>query len=265
MAIDIHIKSTANKGITMNSNNEPIKPKIDDLYWFNFSETLISNSQERPDKAAEKLQKLVIWLWGIYTSYAAVGFALSKKQFSILTTVLIVAASASLIVVYWCTVWVQMPLFVQFDPRSPTTIKEAYESIVKAKRYRLNVTLSISVIASIMVSIALAMSSVGQEHKQRNLEFKATINLKDNRPMLALTGTVGKTDTVTVNISPLSTKEKTVKKQKLIFMPMDDGLLQLSIPLETKAKELEVELEWKDSKGMKTRLSKRVREKEVTM
>ena len=43
----------------MNSGNEPIKPKIDDRYWFAYSETLVGKAEESRDQAAEKLQKLV--------------------------------------------------------------------------------------------------------------------------------------------------------------------------------------------------------------
>lgn len=236
-----------------------IKPKIDDLYWFNYSEKIVNNAVENQDKAAGKLQNLALWFWGIYTAYAAVGFVLSKKQLEFWTTFWIAAASASLIAVYWSTVWVQMPILVAFDPRSPTDIKQAYTSTVEAKSFRLKVTLLLSVLAAIMVSLSLIISSVAKEPKETKLAFGASIlSTKDARRMLAVTGTVGDARTVTVSVKPISSKRQPSESRNYVFMPAEKGLLQTSILLEPDARMVEVTLEWRDSKGMSIQLSREV-------
>ena len=84
---------------------KPTVPKITDAYWFNWSKEHLDSSLERRDMALGTLQKLVIWLWGIYTTFAAVGFALSEKALDPLTTAAIGMASVLLIAVYWASVW----------------------------------------------------------------------------------------------------------------------------------------------------------------
>src|ERR1700687_480376 len=118
------------------------QPKIDDQYWFNFSETLVSKALDARDQAAAKLQTFALWLWGIYTTLAAIGFTLAAKNLSVADTATIASASGALIVVYWLTIWVQMPKLVGFEPRSPDDImKKAYAANVRAKQWRLNIAL----------------------------------------------------------------------------------------------------------------------------
>ena len=108
-------------------------PEVDDQYWLKYSKAPADSALEKRDEAAAKAQNLAVWLWGIYTAYAAVGFVLSGKQLSILSVVLIASASAFLIAVYWATVWVQMPIPTRFDPRSPSEIREAYANAVDSR------------------------------------------------------------------------------------------------------------------------------------
>ena len=55
-----------------------VKPSIDDQFWFDWSKAHVEGALERRQQAFEKLQNLVLWLWGIYTTFAAVGFTLSS-------------------------------------------------------------------------------------------------------------------------------------------------------------------------------------------
>jgi hypothetical protein len=239
-----------------------IKPKIDDAYWFTFSEKLVNNAQDSRDQAAGKLQALVVWLWGIYTASAAVGFALSGKGLSWGSTLLIAAASFFLVAVYWGAVWVQVPVLVKFDPRSPTEIMQAYKTSLARKDRRLKVTLGLSMIAAIMVSLALIIASVSGE-KVTASGFVASIHSTKGGRELSLTGTVGQTKVVTVHVRPVGGKP--VESRSFTRIPTDKGLLQTSIPLDTNVSEVEVTLEWEDSGRTKTQLSKTVREEKKTM
>lgn len=246
----------------MSDANDSIKPKIDDRYWFTFSETLVSKASENREQAAGKFQNLVIWLWGIYTASATIGFTLSGKELSFWPTFLITAASASLIGVYWSTVWVQMPILVEFDPRSPTEIKEAYKRGAVAKDNRLKLTLFLSILAAFMVSLALIIASVSEEQKLAVPSFIASIHSKADKRILSITASVGQIKTVTVCLHPITptSNDKSKDDRSFIFMPTEEGLLQTSIQLDTNAEQVEVTLDWDDAMGMRTRISKNIRE-----
>lgn len=243
-----------------------IKPKVDDQYWFNFSENLTNNAISKRDEAAVKLQNLVLWLWGIYTASAAVGFTLSGKSLSILLTILIASASAGLIAVYWGTIWVQMPKLEEFDPRSPTEIRDVYSNLVITKQHRLNLVLGLSIIAAIMVSLSLILASVPQKPtglpQQTGLpDFDAAITGFGEQHSLTLTGSItnAREGDVTVSIQPVGDEKAALTR---IFKLTDRGLLQVSIPLEIKATAVRVTLEWITPNNMNVKLSKEVKAKE---
>ena len=120
------------------------KPTLNDQYWFDLSKTMVDSGHDRRDQYAEKLQKLVLWMWGIYTAATGVGFALADKRLSILTTCIVAAASGLLIVVYWCTFWCMAPgIAGGFDPRSPDDIRDTYSTAMRVKDTRIRWTLAI--------------------------------------------------------------------------------------------------------------------------
>lgn len=245
----------------MNDDAGPIKPKIDDAYWFKLSEDMVSKASEARDLAAGKLQSMALWLWGIFTPGAGIGFPLAGKVLPFEAKVLIVAASAALIAVYWATVWVQMPVSIKFDPRSPTQIKRAYVQGANEKGKRLQIALGLSLIAAMLVTVALVVASMSKEQKAGATKFVAGIFLQNGNRMLAVTATVGQVPKVELTMrSPASQAEPT-KTKTLTYNPSEDGLLQVSLPMDGKDAPLEVSevsLEWKDSAGTKVRLSREV-------
>ncbi len=240
------------------------KPKIDDAYWFDYSQKLVDGAVTTRDKMAENFQKLVIWLWGIYTATAAVGFALSEKALSFWPTILIASASASLIAVYWATIWIQIPVNVEFDPRSPTEINKTHKDIVAVKDKRIKITLVLSILAAIMVSLSIIFASVSKKHKTIEPGFEASIHSTDEGRMLALTGVVGKTEKVAIYVRPILTDSTFGKARTFFFTPTEEGLIQTSIltsGVKTDTSNLDVTLQWVGPGGMKIQLSRVVRNK----
>jgi hypothetical protein len=241
----------------MTNGPATVKPKIDDQYWFNLSEKLTENAVSKRDEAAGKLQNLAVWLWGIYTASAAVGFALSGKALSLSSTLLIAGASASLIAVYWSTIWVQMPDLVNFDPRSPTDIQAAYATLVTAKHRRLNFTLGFSVLAAVLVSVALLVASVPDKVIALP-NFEAVISTLSGKRTLSVTATIPDTDQVTVRVESVPNKPPSSFEYNGIFKIADKGLLQISIPLETEASAFKVITQWTTSSRTQFQISKLV-------
>ncbi len=234
---------------------DAIKPKLDDAYWFKYSETLTTGASEKRDLAAEKLQKLVLWLWGIFTTYATVGFALSEKSLNLTAVSIIVAASASLIAVYWGTVWVQMPIMTSYDPRIPEDISDAHSFIIKKKSQRLNFTIFLSVISACIVSLALFAASTVDSKKPDNT-FYAEISRDNNKTFLILTAQISVTDKVIVKVDTVDSDHS--NPEVFMIKPTADGLIQTSLEVEPTQNDLAVQLEWTNKDGVTTTITKTV-------
>lgn len=239
------------------------EPKINDEYWFDFSKTLVEQSMTTRIEAAGKLQNLILWLWGIYTAATGVGFALSQKSIGNGPLIWIALASLALIGAYWCTVWVQMPYLVRFDPRSPDEIAAAYSQRIKKANDRMILAIIVSLIAAFLVSVALIIASTTKEAKLpapktvMPLEFTASILPQENQQTLAVTSKVSETKQVTIRIVEEPKPKEPIKP--LFCIPFKEQLIQTSVPINENTTSADVILEWKDSQGMSVQLSRTVK------
>ena len=239
------------------ADDTKVRPKIDDAYWFDYSENLINQHLQSRNEAADKLQNLVLWLWGIYTTLSSVGFALSEKDISTDTKILIACGSAALIIVYWLTVWAQMPVLLKFDPRSPTQIKKAYVKSVTTKSRRLNITIFFSLIASIMVIWALMAASTSVAVTNFVPVFSSAISPVDTgATALAVNAKIGDATKVTLTVEPVT--PKTPHVFRYILLPTKEGSIQCSVAIKQVIKEARVSLEWQTKDAMKIRLTQSV-------
>jgi len=244
----------------MSDGAAPVIPKVGDQYWLNYAETIVNSGVEKRDKAASTIQTFAAWLWGIYTASAAVGFVLAGKDLAFWPTLIIAMGSVSLIAVYWGTVWVQMPVPVEFDPRSPDDIIRVYVTNVVNKGRRLNITLGLSVLATLAVSAALVAASMARPNKSVGPSFSATLTTQDGARVLSVTGYIGKAKSTNMRISPVSSGAAENEIQTGIYVPAENGLIQTSTRLKTNAQEVLVALEWEDANGVSTRLIRKVGE-----
>lgn len=244
----------------MSQSGKSVAPSVDHAYWFEYSKNLLDGAQNKREAAAAAIQKLVVWLWGIYTASAAIGFTLSGKELSFWPAIIIAAASGALIIVYWGTVWVQVPITVNFDPRSPTEIKEAYNKAVKEKSFRLSMTLLGSVVAAIMVSVALIVASVSKPLKQDYSNISAKVADLDGKHILSVTAWLGETDEAVITATPLLAGDKKGKSVQSLILPSKQGLLQTSMEIPDKsAPHILLELKWTTRSGTEIRISKNIK------
>lgn len=247
-----------------NSASSKPTPTVNDSYWFDYSKKFVDGAVERRDKAAEVLQKLVLWLWGIYTASAAIGFGLAGKELDFWPTILIAAASGLLILVYWCTVWVQIPKAYGFDPRSPTEIEETHSRIVLSKSRRLTFTLFMSVVAAVFVSIAIVVASVSKSQKPAQTDLRAALSLDGVEQVLSLTAQVGDTPAAKLDVTALSKAGAELEKTSLRLMPTEAGLIQTSVRLKSNLEKAQVKLTWSQKSGVEVQLAKVVARTEQT-
>jgi hypothetical protein len=204
-----------------------VQPAITDRYWFEYSKSLLDTAIARREAAAETLQKLVVWLWAIYTGAAAAGFALSGKQLDFWPTALIALPSGLLVLVYWAAVWVQMPRIVAFDPRSPTEIEAAYSEILLAKNQRLLVTLLLSVVTATMVSSGLLVASVSRAPRFIEPLFRAAIQRVKDGPVVSVTAYVGRVANIELSAMPVVGSAPVLDQAvRAVLIPSEEGLIQ---------------------------------------
>lgn len=241
----------------MSEVSEKTKPTIDHQYWFDFSKKLTENAIPLRESAAEGMQKLVIWLWGIYTAVAAVGFALSGKQLEFWPTLIIAIPSGLLIIVYWGAVWVQMPKRVNFDYRDPEDIQKAYSVIVETKDRRLAITTFMSVAAAIMVSVGLVVASVSKIPNFSVPTFQASLEPENNGTTVSVTAHVGKAKSVLLRLIPL-VDSAPVDADTLLttLLPTPEGLIQTSAHLKVVSNTVRVELTWDTDNNTRMQLSR---------
>lgn len=230
-------------------------PKVDEQYWFDFSKTFIDSSISRRDNAANALQKLVIWLWGIYTASAAVGFALSGKQLEFWPTLIIALASGALILVYWGTVWVQVPKIVAFEPRSPDDIRRVHSEIIRTRNTRLTLTLIMSVIAAIMVSVAIVVASFSKPPPSVLLSYQALLWKENGGSIVSVTAKLGTAKIAELTVKPIFNKD-TMKKPTIVqnLIPAEGGLIQTSIRFEENIPKASIQLSWQEEGGTNVQL-----------
>jgi hypothetical protein len=244
----------------MNGATSPIVLKVNDQYWLDYADTIIKSGLEKRDKAAATIQAFAIWLWGIYTATAAVGFVLAGKDLALGPTIVIALGSVSLIAVYCGTIWVQMPVPVPFDPRSPDDIERVYATNVARKDTRLHVTLLLSIVAAFMISAALVAASIARPYKSVVPKFSAALTTLGGERVLSITGYVNKAKRTTIQVSAISSGVAQAQAQTGAYTPTEDGLIQTSMQLSSNTKEALVSLEWEDADGMSTRLTRKVSE-----
>jgi hypothetical protein len=225
-------------------------PKVDDAYWFSVSEDLVNKSVTRQEEAAGKLQNLVLWLWGIYTTYAAVGATLAGKSIPLWAVLLIALASAALIAVYWGTVWVQAPVAVSFDPRSPDDIRSAFGDILAAKQKRFAATMAGSVAAAFLVAVALVVASTVKEDRAVTPSLAgAMVDIAEER-QLAIVATIDKGSQALVRVEPLP-QTHAFPRAEHAALATEGGLVQTNVRLDRAVKTARVTIEWKDRNGSK--------------
>jgi hypothetical protein len=232
------------------------RPKVDDAYWFAVSEDLVTKSLGAHEAAAAKLQTLVLWLWGIYTTYATVGIALAGKSLPLWATVLIALASAALIGVYWGTFWVQAPIGAfEFDPRSPDDIRYAFTGILEERNRRFKLTLAGSVIAASMVAVALIVASTSKSESARAPNLRAVLVKSATGNELSLVATVDKGAMARVRVEPQPAVPGRPGTERAILSTAE-GLVQGSVALDSTVTSARVSVEWPCEGGMTCAMSR---------
>lgn len=151
--------------------------KINDQYWLDLAEKLVSDASGVRNTAAEKLASTITWFWTIYTAAVTIGATFAKLAIPLPVLVLGALPSLILVLAYWFAIRAQMPVDISFDPRAPDDIRAAYTAAVRQKAAWLKRAVLASIAAALSVAIALFLLSVTREAKEKPPEPPATVHL----------------------------------------------------------------------------------------
>jgi hypothetical protein len=138
-------------------------PKIDDQYWFDMSERLVSSAREARDIAAQKLQTFAGWAWTAFIAATAFGTGIGKTGLSEWQAVFVALTGGLLVVLYWTAGWAQIPDMLQFDPRSPDEIKAAYQQDIRQRVSRLRIAMFIAFVATALIAVSFVLVALGEK------------------------------------------------------------------------------------------------------
>jgi hypothetical protein len=149
---------------------------IDRDYWLDFAKDGVSKSIESREKAADKLDTFLTWIWGIYTSVFALASLFNYVSSDIWQ--LIWVAQPVLIIMlsrYYCAI-VSMPSSnnddkIRADPNEVASIIDSFKLIVEDKKRKLQVAKILTLVSILSITVAL----VGYNFCDPNKELKQDI------------------------------------------------------------------------------------------
>jgi len=229
---------------------QTISPAIDDAYWFAYSKTIVEKSIASRNDQSAKLQNMIGWLWTIYTASAVVGLNLGKANYSFGVTLAIAFPSVILIFAYWSAVNAQSPVDLEFDPRSPTEIREAYIYAVGQKRRQFFWARFWSIVAGFFVAIVLLAGSFCKQSVSP--EFGA-IKKGDE---VSVWGRGIPAEAVSINIFAKDSESAPINKTSAPCSTRGDFATQVEV--KSQAKGLVAKIEWTDPKKVNHTMARAV-------
>jgi hypothetical protein len=149
---------------------------VNDEFWLKYAKDSIENSIKSRDEGAAKLEKMVLWFWGLYTASFTIGVSINLIKAPLFVLILLALPIVLLILTYWFCVFAQLPVMGGFksqkgyDPTIPFEIKEAYNAGLKVKNSRLKEALFSTLLSALILGFALF--SLSFVKKKKFLQFQ---------------------------------------------------------------------------------------------
>lgn len=220
---------------------------INDKYWLDYAKQSVINSIKARNEGAAKLQKMVLWFWGLYTTSFTIGVSINLINAPLWVLVFLGLPIITLIITYWLCIWTQLPIESTFDPRIPFEIKLGYNRSVKEKNRRFKFALVGTLISSII--LALALFSLSFVEKKSHYSVSAMVS--ENKNFLIITGTLPKNTLVETTLDSLNEKNNKVQFYTNTFKVQDNEAYNINIPLKTVPKTIIISSIWNEKKTNK--------------
>ena len=245
--------------------SEPTEPKKEPerlnlqnkTYWINtYQKTLLDANHENINQSAEKLEKLILWLWGIYSPIVGIGTGFIQYYislpFDLPSYVILFSPIILLIFAYYYTTKAQSGESIETDIDSLRKMREHYFSSSRQKNRDIKITRIFVGLSCFLIPVAL-LYAARQIHKPKP-EYRFE----------SLAKSIDKTKTrVSINgVFPKETKvvfyfdlDPEKREETVSFKTLTTGSIQTFIDLNFEGKTLKVRAEWEETKDKSKAIS----------
>ncbi len=145
---------------------------IDRDYWLEYAKDGVSKSIESREKAADRLDTFLLWVWGIYTTIFVLGSILEFLSTDFWQ--LVICAQPILVIMlgrFACNM-VSMPTSINADPAVVAEIIDGHTNIVLARKKRLSFAILMTLLSIFSLFVALIGYNALDPQKQLKAELQ---------------------------------------------------------------------------------------------
>lgn len=150
------------------------KPLVHEGYWFEKGKQYIDDSFKNITTTSEKLEKFILWLWGIYTSIIGLGAggltAFAKVDIHWMGILAFLTPSILLLFAYWKATVSTSIVPEKFDPRSADEIKQAYKNTIQTKTNHIKVSKFFVITSCFLIPVLIFSATLLT--KESKIEFQ---------------------------------------------------------------------------------------------
>lgn len=145
--------------------NKPVaRPQVNDEYWFAKLREMLDEAPERINTSSENFEKLIIWLWGIYTTLLGLGSGAAKilwnQSYSGKYLWLLVAPSVLLLIAYWLATKARSSVVLKIkEHRAAGLIKKNYLKSLVIKNHFYFAAQVLTLLSCLSIPITIWLSN----------------------------------------------------------------------------------------------------------
>jgi hypothetical protein len=143
----------------MTDNVDPGEDLVDDLFWLRRAGEMVRGASTLRSEAANRLMNALAWLWTVYTGAAVIAGS-GHGTTSRVDALVLALPSLTIVAAYAAAMYAYLPMTLDFDPRSPSAVREAYGRAVERGWRRVRVALAFAGLAALTLGAAIAVVTV---------------------------------------------------------------------------------------------------------
>ena len=233
-------------------------PQTENEFWDKYGRDAITGSVTKIEESGAKIQSGVTWLWTIYTASAVIGTSIFKPSFPWYINLIIALPIFILMLAYYFSVRIQVPIVSDFDQAMPLDIKLDHLRIMDKKRSEKNLALGSLVVASIFVFSGITLAACYQPQKDLSLSVSQVVS--NNITLIAVTGHVPANKQITIKIESLKEPNNPAIKSLVTDNSSKNGDINLSIPVNEVISTYNVVAEWEGTGGLTNSIKKTIKQ-----